>query len=434
MKRFLNFLLRLELLFLIILVPIWVVRPELVWVFFLPLVFWGIGYVIEGQFFPKSLLDRPILGLSILSLASLIITPVLETSLTKVIGVFLGIFFYYAFIRAAKGLSAVRIVVAVILVFIGMGIVLLGLIGGSFPNKIPVLAKLADLLPEMIMSIPGAESGFHPNAISGTLILFFPLTFVFLLRWKFIKQRFSKIYNSLLTAVYIFVVLGFAVESFYLLAGQSRGAWVGLFFGVLIVTLWSKYPRLEKPLIYMIPGLNVALYLIIVLSRTLHNRWILILQNQNLHSTIGQRLVIWEWATKVFEDFPLTGVGYNVFRLAAPVLYPRSQLIRTDFSHAHNFIFDVGVSLGVGGMLMLLWMWVIYTRFLLIELHSRKGEGKYMYYGLLIGWLAFFAFSLMDTIPLGSKLGLLFWFFMAFGQILARSTSSDNIPQINPRA
>ncbi len=107
-----------------------------------------------------------------------------------------------------------------------------------------------------------------------------------------------------------------------------------------------------------------------------------------------------------------------MFRELAPILYfgPRN----IDVAHAHNIWLDVGVSLGYGGIVIYLALWIvnIYSLWNIWKKRNEHWIGQ-IAMSLLAGWYAYFVFGIADTIPLGSKLGLMIFFTFALGQILS---------------
>src|SRR5258708_39367261 len=50
-----------------------------------------------------------------------------------------------------------------------------GLLGTNWTSKLGDLGDITGRLPVLIRGVPGAEEGFHPNAVAGMLVLFIPV-------------------------------------------------------------------------------------------------------------------------------------------------------------------------------------------------------------------------------------------------------------------
>jgi hypothetical protein len=429
-KTIATYLSRWELFLLAALLPFWLLlRPAFTPFFLIIPLIWLAAYFRTDRFFPLTRLDLTLFLLSLLTLFSLAVTPSIESSAPKVLGYVLGISFYYALIRAHRengfwpcriGVSASKSAWLVLFaLFIGAGIAMLGFLGADWFSKYPLLTKITAQIPQVIPSLPGAESGFQPNAISGTLTFFTPLTAYCLLgvyqRWG---QRWAdqlRPLRILWLKIILWIIM--VVEMLWWGLAQTRGAWLGLGAGFIFLFFWVARPQWRWaawgiPLI-----LVVAAYVYWFQTENIETVDLGSLTGSNLTGTLAFRLTVWNWAAKTLQDFPFTGVGYNLFRQVGPWLYFGPDL--GDVAHAHNIWLDTGVTLGYGGIVVYLAIWLSNGYTLLRTQNQNHGWVGRAAIGLLAGWFAHFIFGLADTIPLGSKLGLAIWITLALGQILA---------------
>lgn len=435
MKRFLIQTSRWELVFLFLLSLIWIMQKPWLLLLFLGLPLFWVGALFRtGQLFPSTSLDLPFFFLSFLTLLSLFVTPDIESSAGKVLGVFLGISYYYALVRLVSGKNVMEsasdsinlfLAAWVLFGFICLGgvISLLGLFGAAWFNKYPILTNISGIIPNLIPALPDSPSGFQPNAISGTLTLFTPITATVIWglgkpwgkTWlKYLKPLSSKV---------IRIVLGFVfvLNMIWWIIAQTRGAWLGLAAGMLLLVLWNLFNRTWRWSAFLIPFLGVLLiYIYWFRSENLAQEINLInsLKGGNLTNTLNYRLHVWEWGLKTMQGFPFTGLGYNIFRVVAPRLFFGPNL--GDVAHAHNIWLDIAVTLGIGGIITYLSLWIVNGYSLLKTMNlSPQGWQQHVGLGLLAGWYAYFIFGIADTIPLGSKLGLTIFITLALGQIIS---------------
>ena len=84
-----------------------------------------------------------------------------------------------------------------------------------------------------------------------------------------------------------------------------------------------------------------------------------------------QRVEIWSRALYMLQDFPFTGIGMGAFRQVANLLYPFFLAgPDAEIPHAHNIFLQVGVDLGLPGLvawlalliLVCVCAWLVYRR------------------------------------------------------------------------
>jgi O-antigen ligase len=147
------------------------------------------------------------------------------------------------------------------------------------------------------------------------------------------------------------------------------------------------------------------------------------------------RIQIWESAFKMLGDRPLTGVGIdqflNQFRLEeAPGQYkylPRG-FEESFTSHPHNIFLDYWLSLGIMGVLVLIWLLWRYFRVALARTKGAALEGDHTLRALGIGLLASMTVFLVHGQVDGSyflmDLAMIFWLSCGMLQV-ARKRNAD---------
>ena len=74
-------------------------------------------------------------------------------------------------------------------------------------------------------------------------------------------------------------------------------------------------------------------------------------------STAFFRLKLWQSAWQILQEYPLTGLGLDNFLYEYRTHYISPQAwAEPNLSHPHNFILDFGTRLGVGGIVVLIWL------------------------------------------------------------------------------
>lgn len=377
---------------------------------------WIIAGLAGREPLPRTPLNAALLLLSVMVLVSLYATFDIAFSLPKIAGVLLGIAAYFAIARWLGSREKLWLAIQ-LFALAGGGLSMVALLGTDWFYKIPILGGVVEHLPPVIRGLPGAEEGFQPNAVAGALVLFVPPQFTLLLasggepseRWPlWLNQQWLKVVQFLLLAF----------TGGVLLLTQSRGAWLG--FGLAMIALFAWHSRRTRWLLGLL--LVIALAVVIVIGPQNVSG----LASRQGVSDLGLkaegRLELWSRAVYGIRDFPFTGMGMNNFRRVMPVLYP-AFLIPPDFdvAHAHNHLLQVALDLGLPGLIAYLALW-LGTGHMFISAYrlSRDPWLRSVIEGLGAGLIAHFIFGMGDAIPLGAKVGIVFWIVLGLAVGLFR--------------
>ncbi len=383
--------------------------PKVPWLWaaaLIPLVC-GLRMALYGRPLEPSPINALILFLLITVGVSLYATFDIRFSLAKVTGTLLGALVFLAIIQFAR--TERRFILCLIFYLAGgCALALISLIGTAWWAKFPLMGKIVEFFPTRFKGLPGAEEGFNPNAIGGTLSLFFPLVLmvaVFLVRSR---HRLAGVFK------YGF---GGAVFLLFLMAGvlllcQSRGAWLatGLALGLFIlpVSRWIRWAAVGAG--------GISAMLVIVFKPW--TAWTQASAN-GLSSggdmTMAVRLEIWSRAIYGIQDFPFTGMGMNAFRKVVHVLYPLFTIAPdVDVAHCHNQLLQAALDLGIPGLVAYVGIWAAAFALLWrVSRHSRDPFHRAIALGLAGGLLAQFLFGITDAIALGAKVGIFWWIALA---------------------
>ncbi len=409
------------------------IQPEESWVLLLLPFTWLISIMARKQPIPNTPMNLALLVIAIQVLISLYATYDIAVSLQKVTGVIWGMTVFFALVRFGKKRSG--ILISTLIFIIGSaGISVLGLLGIEWPtNKIIFFNSLYDKVPNISSILPGLTEGFHPNEVGGALTWIIPFWIVVLF-WMVIRSR--KIKENIPSFIILsglffnFVLLG--LSSVVLLFSQSRSAYIGLVFGLVILLLVVLPKKIRWGYIsLLIIGTGILIYFIL-------NGQFMLYVNQLFPdsgmasmafsmNTLSGRVEIWSRAIYAIQDFAFTGMGMNTFRTIVNVLYPL-QIISADIpvkdiGHAHNLFLQVALDLGIPGLIAFIGLyitslWMIFDSLKRLK-RSLSGNHrtdiitKEMFSIVLIGFLggqvAHLGFSMTDAIAFGAKPGILFW-------------------------
>lgn len=399
------------------------------------LLLWSVRWVARGYVTVHTPMDIPILGLVVMLPVSLFASVNLQLSLPKLTGIILGVATFYSIVNTVRTRRDIWLITGLLLLG-GVGVSVLSLVGTDWAAKFPTLASIYKHLPQLIRGVTRSPGGgFHPNEVGGTLILFIPLALSLLLATVRLPARRVKLTNSqgVLAAlgstpglprsigrlmhsrwslsVGLSLILLITVLTFILT--QSRSAFFGL--GVALIALGAIKNRWLRLIFGLAVVASIVFFWYFGVERVGH---ILLGVGEEMVAvgtlTFAGRMEVWQRAIYMIQDFPYTGIGLNTFDLVANVMYPffiigpEARVI-----HAHNNFLQVGVDLGIPGLIAYLSLltafglmaWRVYQ-------YSNDRVLQALAVGLFGGMLAHQVYGLTDAITLGAKPGIVLWAMM----------------------
>ena len=371
------------------------------------LLLWLARFLQTRQLICRTPLDLPILLLLLMVPVSLYVTVDLQLSLVGMLQILAGTSLFYA---AVNGLVSSKHLVQLIcfLILAGLGLALVAPLGTEWAtDKVFALPQVYDKVPR---SLPETV---HPNVLAGAIVLVVPFVLGLLL---FPQPATGK--TKVLMVV--FLVLALVMMTGTVILTQSRGAYVALGAGLFVVAT-ARFRWLG----FIIPLLALALLTVV------HTVGTAAVVDAFLHSgALGSwegRQEVWSRALYMMRDFPYTGIGLGTFGKVAPVMYPYFILgPGAVVPHAHNLFLQVGVDLGIPGLIAFLAM-LTSTLFMAARAYvvsRRLGEKTLtgISLGLLGGLVALVIHGLVDAVTWGSKASFLPWLLFAATVIAYRQT------------
>jgi O-antigen ligase len=291
---------------------------------------------------------------------------------------------------------------------------MIGLFGTNWDNKFAAIGAITGRIPAAIRGLPGAEGGFNTNAVAGCLLLFIPLQLGLLATrpgWLFsgwTGHRRLMILEGLL----LMLTAGTLVLT------ESRTAWISIGVAGLVFLVW--YRRWTQVLVTAGAAAGAALVALVGIDPL--SDFIVSRSGPAFVSTFDLRLKLWKIGLMAMQEYKFTGMGLNVFRKLLPIRYPDNPALPgEELSHVHNHLLQAGVDLGVPGLIAYLAIWIV-AGSLLVQVYRRSEQSifRVLAGGLGAGLVAHFVFGMADVIPLGAKVGVLFWLTLAFTVALHR--------------
>jgi putative inorganic carbon (hco3(-)) transporter len=377
-------------------------------------VFWFASVRASGRIAPATPLDLTLVAFVVLTGASLATTFDVRGSLGKACGIVLGIIVYYATVRHVKDEQSLEWATRAF-GLTGFGLAVFALLGTNWAGKFGGVGQMVMRLPGVIRGLPGAEEGFHPNAVAGGLVFFLPLQVAWYYRYGWDDWPARLGWGALA------VVTGGT-----LLLTQSRGAFMGLAWATLASMCWSG--RRSRRLALVVVAVVAAA--VIWRGPGWFGGLMVSRGTAGISDTVSGRVELWSRAFYAIGDVPFTGFGLNNFRRVMPEWYP-SFLIAPDipFAHAHNQLLQAGVDLGVPGIVVFSAVWLIAGAMLWrVYRGAVKPAHRHLAGALAAGLIANFGFGLTDALPLGAKVGVVFWLTLGLAAALHRVWSARAHP------
>ncbi len=228
------------------------------------------------------------------------------------------------------------------------------------------------LLPNMLFFTP------HPNAVAAFLAGAFPISLLLIGQTQG-RKRFLWSGATLLIAYSLFI-------------SGSRGAWVGL---AVAFALWLLLLIPNGWLRLTLAGLGLG---VILLSLYALPRLGPIPLLTSTLETANSRLILYQNSLNLLGDYPFTGIGLGD---AFGLVYSRYQLlIPVPFlTYSHNLFLSVALSLGLLGLIALLWLLIAFYSFVIRVEYSDTLASPHlpMFRAAWLGVTATFVHGLTDA-------------------------------------
>jgi len=306
------------------------------WLILSLFLFWPLRLLVMRRIAPPSPLVWPALLLLLWTPIGLLNSVDWERSWHAIGFVALGIALLFAFLNWPPA-ARYPWLIAAMLGMIGIGLALLGpAILPNIPQEFFFFSE--DLAKSKPADFFNAGETINPNVLAGGLLLPIPVLAALALCFNWAKRR----WVPPLLLVPALLILG------TLLLAQSRGAYLAVTLSLILV-LTLRWPW--AGLIILISGVAVGGVLsldgVLLFAEAIGSGGSI--------TSLSGRWEVWDRSLQAFGDFVLTGIGIGTFDLVVPMLYPYVEIPNT-IPHAHNLFLQVGVDLGLPGMLLYLWL------------------------------------------------------------------------------
>lgn len=293
--------------------------------------FWPLRWLAYGRISRGSPADWAIGLLALTALVNIGVTTGIEATRVQALRLWSGIGLYYAIVNWRGTAERFHWAAA------GAGAALLAFSGYAFLS-VDWPARVAQWLGQWIQQprqwLPGDV--VNANVLAGSMALVIPLCLAAGLA-ALSRRRFA---GGLLL-----VLIALASGGVLVISG-SRGAWLGLAAGccVMFALAW------RWGWAALLPAAGLAAAAMTWLPRG----WERLLEALTAGTVLGgfsERIDVWARAVTIIQDFPFSGVGLGGFGDTIAWLYPLYPVPKEAVSHAHNLYLQIGVDLGLPGLI-----------------------------------------------------------------------------------
>jgi len=277
----------------------------------------------------------------------------------------------------------------------------------------------------------GAETGrilgtfANANYCAGYLVLLLPLAYTRVLqnlsKATQCGKADGKAVVSIITSAAVTVLLAAAMLA-CLVWTYTRGAWLGLAFGICVFAVLTrqrptraKGRRFQWIALLLALGLGVALAVAVTAPPRQRERLAHVFSVAEKANTT--RVLIWEAAFRMWRQHAISGAGPGTFWLSFPAyqspLFWKTKTVQTRtmvVTHAHNELLQFLAETGVLGSLA--WLWLLVSVMVAGARASRGGNGgqKRLLAAAIVGGMAgLLVHSLTNVVFPVPSLSALFW-------------------------
>ncbi len=363
----------------------------------------------------KTHIGLPIIGLIALLPVSVFISVDLGSTLPKIYGLTISIFFFYSIANYIDSLSHLRITILALLL-LTFAIPVLGFLatdwsGSSFALPTQILSRLGQHIPFITRLSSGG--GIHVNTLGGTISFFIPLLLSLLWDNKAIKRTYLN-QNSHrgmgLLAVKLLFLLSLVFSLTVLVFTQSRGSFLGVAVGTIVLVIW-KNPRLY----WLIPFIIVLIFAaFLVLGDGNFVKFVSLLDNNQESDTLQTRLDYWQRTVFLIQDFPITGVGLGTYGKVFDEIYKFTAFSHEDQPafYAHNMYLAVAASMGLPALILFFALFSGIATMVITTYKKVRSVAKVLLMGLSCGIIANLIYGIWDNYLLGEKLAIVLWIYL----------------------
>lgn len=357
--------------------------------------------VTERRWPVRTPLDGPLLLLTVMGGVSLAITALPQVTQVQVMRLGAGLAGFYGLVNWARDRTRL-LQTATVLAIGGVGLALLApfVVNWNRSKSVLIPASIYEAFPLLV------SDSVHPNIMATLLLLLFPLPLASFLSPGRTGSGSKEMGKR--------IVLGVAVllMGIVLLLTKSRGGYIAAAAGGLVVVWLSARKRwaFAMALVLTVAIVGAGVWFLVGTGKEATPELVEGVTDPN---SWAFRQQVWRAATWMLADFPFTGVGMGLFNDVASLLY---AFYAPQNPGAHNLYLQVGVDLGLPGMIAFLavlmsMLWMAGTA---VKTFTQAEDNalRAVAVGALAGIVALMIHGLVDLTMWGTRAAFVPWVVM----------------------
>jgi O-antigen ligase len=218
-------------------------------------------------------------------------------------------------------------------------------------------------------------------------------------------------------AIYFFVALLAVIA---LILTFTRAAWIAAFFEIILFGIF-----VNRKLLIIIFAVVIIGYIGFQLRKESPSSAIGTLKAQIDHPsyTYTDRMDIWRFGIMHLKDRPVFGFGYGRanFSKVYPEFFKRSILL----FHTHNTFLNIGLELGIPGLIALFWLFWAILKSLWKDWRNRLNDNRLLSFAILTSVIGFLIRVQFDHL-LVDEMALMLWLLVGMGFAISKRKEITN--------
>lgn len=303
--------------------------------------FWPIRWLAIGKLTRCTPVDWALIVLLAMLPVTLWVTAQPDFTRPQVYRLLTGILFFYALVNWGGDARRLKFMILGIVIS-GLILTIYGLFSVQWTTwKVPFIPQwIYDYLPSLRFEI------IHRNVMAAILVFLLPVGSA----WVLFDDRRGRA-----SGVYWFVTGATGAAFLMLILTQGRAAWIAFFIVLLcLVSLRWRWGSVGFLLAAILLGV------ILLAGTTWFDNPAVDTYVESILSDLAIRGEIWSRAIALIRGFPFTGIGMGTFNAVTNTLYPFFS-VSPSYAvtpHAHNLLLQVGVDLGIAGLIAWSAIWL----------------------------------------------------------------------------
>lgn len=285
--------------------------------------------------------------------------------------------------------------------WIAWGLLLMG-VGLSLIGPLVLThSSLAEPVIDAIHMVAGPLASalgetINPNILANALVAILPIALALVLRGGWSNR---SLWRWLAGAAGLLMLVVIVLT-------ESRGALLAVAVMVLLL-LALRFPKL----LWLLPFLLLGGAALLMMGGVGALDLLTEASNGSATSGIAERVELWQRGLYAIQDFPLTGIGHGTFNTVVPFLYPYFLIApNADLPDAHNLPIQVGVDMGVPGLI--LWLAMLVCLFVMMGSVLRNRQNALLWAlaaGVLVSYVGMLVTGIFGATNWGVKPAFLPW-------------------------